>query len=123
MDQRPPRKATFPISDPPRHSVILLKASNPRRAEQDRGGRGSIYPENGVNSGRVSRGDNLASLRASLQLPPVAPDEAAAAAPDAAPADPPAAPPLPPPPGDPWFIDSSFDGEAADAPATERLEP
>ena len=62
-----------------------------------------------------------------LQLPPVAPD----AAPDAAPAaaEPPAAPPplppdpAPPPPGDPWFIDSSFDGEAADAPAPERLEP
>ena len=49
--------------------------------------------------------------------PPVAP------APDAAPAaaEPPAAPPLPP--GDPWFIDSSFAGEAADAPAPERLEP
>ena len=56
-----------------------------------------------------------------LQLPPpVAP-----AAPDAAPAaaEPPAAPPPPPPPGEPWFIDSSFAGEAADAPAPERLEP
>ena len=66
-----------------------------------------------------------------LQLPPpVAPEAAPAAdaAPDAAAAaaEPPAAPPplpLPPPPGDPWFIDSSFAGEAADAPAPERLEP
>ena len=67
-----------------------------------------------------------------LQLPPpVAPEAAPAAdaAPDAAaaaaepPAAPPPLPPLPPPPGDPWFIDSSFAGEAADAPAPERLEP
>ena len=57
------------------------------------------------------------------QLPPVAPGAAPDAAPAAAAAEPPAAPPPLPPPGDPWFIDSSFDGEAADAPAPERLEP